>query len=338
MSPLPWFRLYSDILDDRKIARISKRTKQPKALVIGLWVTMLSLASQSDERGVLQITENLPYSLEDLEDMSGLPLELIAQLLEEFRLHEMITGDETLQVVNWHKRQFQSDDSYPRVKQYREKKKENDNAMVPLQGRDSHGVDTDTESDTEQNRTEAEAEKGPAPAAVAAAIVESQVSGPIDAVKVYREVTLQPTIPPGQLDEALNMLMTILDHYPDSADAVSAGAPIFARWCSTKGKSGKYYAKTNTGWLSWWLEALAPAPGGNGNGPPGGEIPRPTLLCGDGERYKRRAESMQGSPGHSQAVLDYRDHLKTCHLCGGGVNSDMVQKALSGLVEKMRPK
>ena len=45
--PNPWFRFYSETLRDRKLERIARVTGQPRALIIGVWVTILSLANDS---------------------------------------------------------------------------------------------------------------------------------------------------------------------------------------------------------------------------------------------------------------------------------------------------
>jgi hypothetical protein len=81
------------------------------------------------------------------------------------------------------------------------------------------------------------------------------------AESLYQKITDQVCIPPDKAGEALETLQNILDHYQcDFENAVEAGKPVFAEWCSTRGKTGKYYNKTNVGWLSKWLERLAPTP------------------------------------------------------------------------------
>ena len=91
MSNMPWFRVYSEILHDNKIRRICRKTGHAKALVLGFWVCMLSLASESPSRGTLSISEDIPLTVEDLEDETGLPREIIAQLIDEFKA-EKVSG------------------------------------------------------------------------------------------------------------------------------------------------------------------------------------------------------------------------------------------------------
>lgn len=81
------------------------------------------------------------------------------------------------------------------------------------------------------------------------------------AEKLYQQVTGQISIPAMSMSQALTDLETLLDHYGKNWDrAVSEGKDIFSGWCNTTGKSGKNYSPTNTGWLSKWLERIAPRP------------------------------------------------------------------------------
>jgi hypothetical protein len=149
MTPFPWFRVYSEILDDRKIKRICKKTGHSKALVIGIWVSLLALANNSPVRGTLTLSEDMPYTLEDMEDELGLPGEIINQLVDEFAGMGMVNGKATLKITHWEKRQFKSDTSTERVREYREKHPEK-RYIETLQKR--YGNVLDTESESEQNR------------------------------------------------------------------------------------------------------------------------------------------------------------------------------------------
>ena len=166
MSSMPWFRVYSEMLDDPKIKRITKKTGQSKALIIGVWICLLSLANKSTERGKLLITEDMPYSIEDLEDETGIPQEIIAQLLDEFRMMGMIIGNNTLEVANWSKRQYKSDNVAERVRRFREKQKDE-----TLQERSSIVIDTDSESDKDIDIEKEEDKDSAAPAAKSPPII-----------------------------------------------------------------------------------------------------------------------------------------------------------------------
>jgi len=124
MTAMPWFRVYSEILDDRKLKRICKKTGHSKALVIGVWTCLLALANNATPRGELSISEDIPYTIDDLEDELGLPSEIILQLIDEFIEMGMINGRNTMSITNWEKRQFKSDNSTERVRRFREKEAE----------------------------------------------------------------------------------------------------------------------------------------------------------------------------------------------------------------------
>ena len=155
MSQMPWFRVYSEILDDRKLKRICKKTGHSKALVIGVWTCLLALANNATPRGELSISEDIPYTIDDLEDELGLPSEIIHQLIDEFKAMGMMNGKNTLEITNWEKRQFKSDNSTERVRRFREKEAEEvkryDETLQKRAREEQNRTDTDKEEDTEQN-------------------------------------------------------------------------------------------------------------------------------------------------------------------------------------------
>ena len=126
MPTMPWFRVYSDILSDKKIKHISDKLQEPKALTIGIWIIMLAIANNSEDRGNLLITSTKPYSVDDLVDETGVNVIKINDYLEEFKTWEMINWDEYIAIRNWKKRQFRSDFSTSRVEKYRNKETEPD--------------------------------------------------------------------------------------------------------------------------------------------------------------------------------------------------------------------
>jgi len=151
MSKMPWFRLYSDVLSDRKLARICRQVKQPKALVLGVWVTLLALANESPNRGHLLISENMPLTDEEIRAETGLDEPTFNAILDAFcGIGLMERGDESLKVVKWDKRQFKSDSSTTRVQRHRERQAQEDsNATETLQEQPCNTPDPDPEEETE---------------------------------------------------------------------------------------------------------------------------------------------------------------------------------------------
>jgi len=157
----PWFRFYSEALNDRKITRICRDTNIPKATVLGTWVTILALVNDSPERGILLLTDDVPVTAEDLRFELGLDPETFAALLTAFdRLAMMREGNRGYEVVNWDKRQFQSDNSTDRVRKHRATSEDDDDCNGDETLHDRYNAatetppdtETDTETDTEQNR------------------------------------------------------------------------------------------------------------------------------------------------------------------------------------------
>lgn len=122
---LPWFRVYSEILSDRKITRICARTGQPKYAVIGFWTSLLAIANEATVRGLLLIANDIPLDKEEIFLECGIDCETGATLLQEFMSLNMIELDEDgiYSIRHWENRQFASDNSTERVRKHRERKK-----------------------------------------------------------------------------------------------------------------------------------------------------------------------------------------------------------------------
>ena len=122
--PLPWFRLYSEALSDRKLGYIARDVGQPKYAIIGAWACILCLANESPERGALMLTHDKALSDQDIAREMGMPTELCQQLLSAFAEYKLITRNADRWVVTrWHTRQFRSDNSTELVRQWRERKR-----------------------------------------------------------------------------------------------------------------------------------------------------------------------------------------------------------------------
>lgn len=132
-----WFRFYHEVLDDPKVQKLSPD-------LFKTWINILCLASKCD--GKLPVTCDISFSLRlsQLETESAINSLKEAGLLEEKRGH--------LMPYNWDKRQYKSDTSAERTKQYRDRKKI---PSLPVT-RDVTTTVTVTPPDTEQSRAETE--------------------------------------------------------------------------------------------------------------------------------------------------------------------------------------
>lgn len=208
-KPLPWFRLYSEMISDRKITAISRLTSCSRLEVIGALTTLLALASESPIRGHLLITQNIPYEISDFVDVFELPPPDVEKLLQAIQKLEIIDFvDGTWIILNWNKRQYKSDDSYDRVTKFRETHKSN--ATVTPGNSYSNGFvtppETDTESDTESDK-EKEAPRAP--------------SDFLGMQQLIEELTCYPIPPTDESVKAINEFIKIGATEADFKDALS---------------------------------------------------------------------------------------------------------------------
>jgi len=157
-----WFRFYSETLRDRKLERIARATGNDKVTLLGIWITLLSLANDSPERGVLLLVDNIPLTFDDFCYETEIDSDQLQPIIERFIKFDMLSCDDGIYyITNWGKRQFKSDTSKERVQRYRERKAQENgepsNDTVTLLQQPSNAPESETESETEseqnQNKT-----------------------------------------------------------------------------------------------------------------------------------------------------------------------------------------
>ena len=157
-----WFRFYSETLRDRKLERIARATGNDKVTLLGIWITLLSLANDSPERGVLLLVDNIPLTFDDFCYETEIDSDQLQPIIERFMKFDMLSCDDGIYyITNWGKRQFKSDTSKERVQRYRERKAQENgepsNDTVTLLQQPSNAPESETESETEseqnQNKT-----------------------------------------------------------------------------------------------------------------------------------------------------------------------------------------
>lgn len=135
-----WFRLYNDIVDDEKIAQIDGKTFK-------VFVFLMAVCSQNDSQsGILPDKKYLSWRLR----MTEKKIELALMELESHGIVDQANG--AITIVNWHKRQFKSDNINERVARYRNAKKEKDVTLHET-------LSVSPQNRTEQNRTDTEKNK-----------------------------------------------------------------------------------------------------------------------------------------------------------------------------------
>lgn len=135
MSDLPWFRMYSDAVDNEKLRLLAFEDRWH-------FVALLCLKQQ----GILDDKSNL------MERKIAVKLGVQFRELDEIkrRLMDVHLIDKQFQPIGWHEHQFQSDSSKERTRKYRERKKKNAcDVTTTSQQRHCDLLDTDTETDTD---------------------------------------------------------------------------------------------------------------------------------------------------------------------------------------------
>jgi len=148
-----WFRFYSETLRDRKLERIAHVTERNKAELVGIWVTLLSLANDSPEPGILLLVDSIPLNIGDFSYETGLPEDELEPIIKQFIRMDMLSLDgSTYYIKNWDKRQFKSDNVTERVQRHRER------LAMEQQTDDDVTLPERFSNAPEQNRTESDTE------------------------------------------------------------------------------------------------------------------------------------------------------------------------------------
>lgn len=164
MSKVPWFRMYSEVLYDPKIQRLSPADFK-------IWVNLLCLANEGTRRGYLPDEQDIAYALR-------LPLAKVHSIIERFiEAHLLDTDGVCLLPHNWEGRQFDSDGrETPGRKEWDERRRKVDGkwvtaprddgetaAIAPRNGGAlgaAEQIQNRTEQIQKQNRTEASPQNG----------------------------------------------------------------------------------------------------------------------------------------------------------------------------------
>ena len=145
----PWFRLYSEIIDDEKIRLLAFEDRWH-------YVAILCLKNSGffdkQHKGDL-LRRGMSVKL----GVNGVDLDNL-----KTRLLEVDLIDDDWNPKGWDRRQFKSDTSAERTRKWREKQgKSKRDDDVTSQKRHCDALDTDTDTDTEQNRKDTSASPPP---------------------------------------------------------------------------------------------------------------------------------------------------------------------------------
>ena len=105
MADVKWIKITTDMFDNRKIKHL-RRLPGGNSIVL-IWVMLLTLAGRCNSRGMIFLTENIPYTpkmLADELDFEESTVQLALAVLEQLGMIQT-TGDGFLAVTGWSEHQ-----------------------------------------------------------------------------------------------------------------------------------------------------------------------------------------------------------------------------------------
>ena len=121
-----WFRWHEGTTKDPKFGTVATKTKQPVAIVLAVWATLLEHASQQDGDGSDPAESRggiAGYDCEDIDELLRIESGVTATILDAFAQKGMV---QDRRIVRWEKRQPKKEDpgAAARKRESREKQKE----------------------------------------------------------------------------------------------------------------------------------------------------------------------------------------------------------------------
>lgn len=196
---MPWFRMYTDFLNDPKLIALAFEDQRH---FIGV------LALKSDGALEAYVDEQL------MDRIVAQRLWIDHGVIREVKRRLVAAGliDSAWQPLAWDRRQFKSDSSKDRVAAYRANKKAG-NGDVTLQQRKSSAVDTDTDTDTDKEEEKKEdtprKRSAPPPSVVKPDDVDPQTWADWCQLRKAKRATVSLTVIDGARDEAAKAGMSL---------------------------------------------------------------------------------------------------------------------------------
>jgi len=131
---MKWFRLYDEIPEDPKMIQLSDQEFR-------VWIYLLCALNKQSLRGYCSVINPV---LKIIRGAMNTRLRSVLNAIDKLESLGMVKrNSESLQIINWDKRQYKSDDVAERVKRYR-----NVTRNVTVTAPDT---DTDTDTDKDKN-------------------------------------------------------------------------------------------------------------------------------------------------------------------------------------------
>lgn len=159
MCEVQWIKLYIDMFDKRKIKKVRRLPAGNDLLLI--WIMLLAMAGKCNAGGHIFITENVPFSEEDLADELDFEVNTIRLALKAFEELNMIatTPEGFINILGWE--EYQNADKLAEIRaKDRERKRLKRAQTKALLGdsTDVHGHSTDCPRIEEEREKDKEKE------------------------------------------------------------------------------------------------------------------------------------------------------------------------------------
>jgi predicted phage replisome organizer len=159
MGEVQWIKIYIDMFDKRKIKKLRRLPAGNELLLI--WVMLLATAGKCNAGGMIYITENVPFTEEDLADELGFEVSTIKLALKAFEELDMIatTDDGFISVIGWEEYQnIEGMDKIREQNRLRKQRQRENQRLLEGMSRDSHGTVTQCHAIEEEKEEDQEKE------------------------------------------------------------------------------------------------------------------------------------------------------------------------------------
>jgi predicted phage replisome organizer/uncharacterized phage protein (TIGR02220 family) len=105
MSEIKWIKINTNIFDNKKIKLIDLMPESDA--IFRIWIHLLVLAANTNNNGMIYLSENISYTIEMLSTIFNKPLNVVRLALETFKNFEMITIHDNNYILlnDWNKHQ-----------------------------------------------------------------------------------------------------------------------------------------------------------------------------------------------------------------------------------------
>lgn len=141
MADVKWIKIVTDIFDNRKIRQIEKMPEGDSIIVI--WMKLLCLAADTNDKGYVYFTEEIPYTEQMLATQFDRPLSTVQLALRTFQSFKMIDIiNDIIHVSSWER--YQNADGLEKIRAQTRKRVAEHRARVKALGCNVTGNVTET--------------------------------------------------------------------------------------------------------------------------------------------------------------------------------------------------